>query len=507
MGSETNVKVSVIVPIYNQEKYLLACMKSVLLQNLKEIEVICVNDGSTDRSFDILSGLSWSDERIIIINQENMGVGEARNSGIREAKGEYIAFMDPDDWYYDFKALETLYNRAKENNALICGGSFTIQHEKQGEKDKFTGSEARYIFSEDRMYSYREYQYDYGFHRFIYDRKMILENRLFFPKLKRFQDPVWFVQTMHTAGSFFGVSDRIYAFRSGHKVNVFDKEKVSHIIKGITETAGFARTNGYDHLLNLERLRLIRGTAEDIYPYIRENDEDIIKLLRLFEEVSGFQNTEKDILIYIIQKREMQLEKTRERLEEQEQRTGQLRMENGSYKRLIDSQQSELEQINENLKALFKETGGVLRKREKRNVNLLPFPYVRMEQNKDGVKWKVMEDGSIEATGKAEADTQFTLTKPLVDTDFKTGHRRYRISIGASDTGRFTWYITGMICNRLDDSKCVLRDAAINGTDGFAESFEIDTSGYDYFGRLFIVVKSGRTLDHVMFKPEICLID
>ena len=108
-------KVSVIIPIYNQEKYLRECLETVLLQNLQEIEVICVNDGSTDGSFNILSELAWTDERLRIINQENKGVGEARNVGIREAKGEYLAFIDPDDKYYNFKALEILYNKAKNN--------------------------------------------------------------------------------------------------------------------------------------------------------------------------------------------------------------------------------------------------------------------------------------------------------------------------------------------------------------------------------------------------------
>ena len=129
-----NPKISVIIPIYNQEKYLYECLESVLLQNLQEIEVICVNDGSTDGSFNILSELAWTDERLHIINQENKGVGEARNVGIREAKGEYLAFIDPDDKYYNFKALENLYNKAKENNALVCGGCFTIQFEERVKK-------------------------------------------------------------------------------------------------------------------------------------------------------------------------------------------------------------------------------------------------------------------------------------------------------------------------------------------------------------------------------------
>lgn len=502
-----NIKVSVIIPIYNQEKYLRSCMESVLLQNLQEIEVICVNDGSTDSSFNILSELSWTDDRIIIINQENKGVGEARNKGIREARGEFLAFIDPDDSYYNFKALETLYNKAKENNALISGGCYTIQHEEYGEKTEFAGNEARYTFTEDRMYSYREYQYDYGFHRFIYDRKMVTENKLFFSDSKRFQDPVWFVQTMHKAGEFYGVSDKIYAYRSGHKENFFDKERVSQIVEGITEVADFAKKNEYDHLLNLERLRLIKGKAEDICPYLIEEDGDIKKRLRCFETVSGFKNTEKGILTNIIKKREKQLEARTEELEKLQNSAAELRRENDAFRRAADSQQSELEQISENTEAILKELGMRLKKREKSIGNVMPYPYVRKEQDADGIKWTVLEDGRIEANGTAEKDTQFSLTKPLTKTDFRTGNKRYRISTGAPNTSSFTWFISGKIGNKEDGSNLLLRKAAENKEDGFSESFEIDTSGYDYFGRFYIFVKKGRKLDHVIFRPEICPVD
>lgn len=507
MDSTKDIKVSVIIPIYNQEKYLWECMESVLLQNLQEIEVICVNDGSTDGSFDILSDLSWSDDRILIINQENKGVGEARNRGIREARGEFLAFIDPDDRYYNFKALETLYNKAKENNALISGGCFTIQREEYGEKTEFAGNEAGYTFTEDRMYSYREYQYDYGFHRFIYDRKMVAENRLFFTSLKRFQDSLWFVQVMHKAVTFFGVSDTIYSYKSDHKENDFDKEKVADNVKGITEVAAFAKKNEYDNLLNLERMRLIRGTAEEIYPYLSKGDKDIKELLCLFEETSGFDNTEKDILINIINNRDRHLAACIEELERMKKNTSELRIENGAFKRTIDSQQSELELINENIEALFKEVGLRLKKSDKITGNVLPYPYVHMEQDADGIKWTVLEDGRIEANGTAEKDTQFSLTKPLTKTDFKTGNKRYRITTGAPNTSSFTWFISGMICNKESGDNCLLRNAAVNDTEGFSESFEIDTSGYDYFGRLYIAVKKGRTLDHVIFRPEICQID
>lgn len=505
-------KISVIIPIYNQEKYLRECLETVLLQNLQEIEVICVNDGSTDGSFNILSELAWTDERMHIIDQENKGVGEARNVGIREAKGEYIAFIDPDDKYYDFKALEILYNKAKENDALVCGGCFTISVEgKQGEKDIFSGSEARYVFKEDRFYTYREYQYDYGFHRFIYDRKLISDNELFFPPLKRFQDPVWFVKVLHKAERFFGVADKIYSYRSGHQNRKFDKEKVAHIITGITDVAKIAKENGYEHLSELEKIRMIREYAEHIYPYICDDDVEILNLLHEFEKVTGFENIEKDIFANIIKKRDAQLASRDKELKDLRESTEKYRMENGSFKRMLDSHQEELKQIKENLDGVLKELHVQKQPFDKRSAgNVLPYPYVNTNHEKDGIKWTDLGDGRIEATGTALKDTQFNLTPPAIKTKFTTGNKRYKVSVGALNVSSFTWFISGKIVehNKGGSPKSrFMREVTINDTDGLAETFEIDTSGYDYFGMLYLKIKKGRTVDHLIFKPEIIPID
>ena len=505
-----NPKISVIIPIYNQEKYLYECLESVLLQNLQEIEVICVNDGSTDGSFNILSELAWTDERLHIINQENKGVGEARNVGIREAKGEYLAFIDPDDKYYNFKALEILYDKAKENNALVCGGCFTIQFEGKGEKDIFTGSEANYVFSEERIYTYKEYQYDYGFHSFIYNSKLILDNNLFFPALKEFRDPVWFVQVLHKAEKFFGVSEKIYSYRSGHKEKNFDKEKVCHIVKGITDVADFSVENGYDHLMNLEKLRILRGYAEDIYPYICDEDDDVIKLIKKYEKVTGFKNIERGILSNILKKRDTQIEERDGAFEKQRKVAEEYHLENGTLKHLVDSYQAELKTINENLDGVLKELGlqKISADKNEKN-NVLPYPYVNTSFEKDGIKWTDLGDGRIEVTGTAEKDTEFVLTPPAKKTEFKTLNKKYRVSVGAPNVSRFTWFISGRVVEHkgYEPKACFMRNVTINDTGGFAETFEIDTSGYDYFGKLYLKIIKGRTLDHVIFKPEICPID
>jgi glycosyltransferase involved in cell wall biosynthesis len=112
-------KISVIIPVYNSEKYLNECLQSILGQTLNEIEIICVNDGSSDKSLYILKKFADKDKRVQIINHhEHLGASAARNSALRNVSGEYIGFVDSDDWI-DSDFYEVLYGRAKEKDADI----------------------------------------------------------------------------------------------------------------------------------------------------------------------------------------------------------------------------------------------------------------------------------------------------------------------------------------------------------------------------------------------------
>ncbi|PIC63990.1 hypothetical protein CSV79_08705 [Sporosarcina sp. P13] len=116
-----NIKVSVVIPVYNLEQYIERCIKSVINQNLKEIEIIIVNDGSSDNSAKIINKYQKEDYRIIAINQENSGVSSARNRGIEIATGEYITFVDGDD-YINNTTLEEMYSIAEseKNDLVFC---------------------------------------------------------------------------------------------------------------------------------------------------------------------------------------------------------------------------------------------------------------------------------------------------------------------------------------------------------------------------------------------------
>jgi len=112
-------KVSIIIPVYNVENYLRECLDSIVNQPFKDIEIICIDDGSTDSSYEILEEYAKKEERFVLFKQENKGAGAARNKGIDIAKGEYLYFLDGDDYLLN-DSLENLYLKIYQNNADIC---------------------------------------------------------------------------------------------------------------------------------------------------------------------------------------------------------------------------------------------------------------------------------------------------------------------------------------------------------------------------------------------------
>ena len=159
-------KISVILPIFNGEKFIAQCLENLLSQTLREIEIIVINDGSTDNTGKVLQEFTTQDSRIVIVEQENQGAGMARNAGLKIAKGEFIAFMDSDDRFYAPNTLEILYTYAKAHNAKICGGAmeFAFDFGAREREKEFGG----FYFDKNGFVAYKDYQFDFGFTRFIY---------------------------------------------------------------------------------------------------------------------------------------------------------------------------------------------------------------------------------------------------------------------------------------------------------------------------------------------------
>lgn len=113
--------VSVIIPVYNAEPYLNECLDSVINQSVNDIEIICINDGSTDKSLDILQQYAENDSRIKIFSIENQGVSHARNLGLSKAEGKYVCFIDSDD-YVDLDFCKKLLSKFSDEIDIVFGG-------------------------------------------------------------------------------------------------------------------------------------------------------------------------------------------------------------------------------------------------------------------------------------------------------------------------------------------------------------------------------------------------
>lgn len=118
-----NRKISIIIPVYNAEKHINRCLESIINQTYTNLEIICINDGSQDKSLEILNEFKMIDERIVIIDKKNEGVSTARNLGIAIATGEFITFCDADDWV-EYNAYESLMKYQKEKDYDVLRGGY-----------------------------------------------------------------------------------------------------------------------------------------------------------------------------------------------------------------------------------------------------------------------------------------------------------------------------------------------------------------------------------------------
>ena len=189
------LKLSVIMPVYNVEKYLPKCLDSLTGQTLKEIEIICINDGSSDSSSEILNRYAARDNRITVINQENQGQGNARNYGINLAKGEYIAFVDSDDWLEN-NAFEILYEKAKKFDADTVEFNYNEIFECSGQIKKHNYS---IKLPENKVYNQKiTKKYLFGTISVswnkIYKRDFINEYNIRFGSGRRAQDGVFAIK-------------------------------------------------------------------------------------------------------------------------------------------------------------------------------------------------------------------------------------------------------------------------------------------------------------------------
>ena len=245
------VKVSVVVPVYNQEMYIERCLDSILAQTLRDIEVIIVDDGSTDRTSDILYEYAQRDDRIIVLHQQNMFAGAARNNGLRSAQGEYVIFWDSDDYFAE-NGLEVLYDEIKRDDADICVGEAIkmdmhtgivqseqfIHWKRVPQKKPFNINDIpQYIFNFARNYPWNR----------LYKRAFLVDKNLQFSELKQSND-VYFVMKAFVLAEKITVVDNVivyYQFRNINSLSGNALVKKESALNAHLEVKDFLIESGY----------------------------------------------------------------------------------------------------------------------------------------------------------------------------------------------------------------------------------------------------------------------
>lgn len=200
-------QVSVIIPVYNTQNYLKKCLGSVCNQTLSDIEIICVNDCSTDNSLDILTEYSKKDSRIKLIDfKENKGAAIARNIGIDAAKGEYIGFVDSDD-FIDLDFYEKLFQKAIDTRADIVKASIKMYDFETGKAWVEDWLDINDLIKKDKAY------FNNTFTTAIYNRRFVLQNTIKFPiNHNFFEDPFFAIQASFWANEIQFVSNTYYYY-------------------------------------------------------------------------------------------------------------------------------------------------------------------------------------------------------------------------------------------------------------------------------------------------------
>lgn len=243
-------KLSIIVPVYNVEKYLPKCLGSLIKQTLKDIEIICVNDGSMDNSLAILKEFASKDSRIRIIDNQHQGVAKTRNTGIEQSTGEYIGFVDSDD-YIDIDFFEKLYNSATKSNSDIAIASilkhknfFNIYNAKYTKEETAITIQDKIKLCEDKKHFFF-----YAWNK-IYHSGFIKENNIKFSEGQIYEDVMFAIKALYYSNKIISVYGTKYHYieHENSLTKYKDKtgEKEHDLIKAYSELQEFCNSKNIE---------------------------------------------------------------------------------------------------------------------------------------------------------------------------------------------------------------------------------------------------------------------
>lgn len=250
-------KISIIVPIYNVEKYLYKCLDSLINQTYKNIEIICINDGSLDNSQNILEEYKLKDSRIIVVQQENKGVSAARNLGLSLSTGSYVLFVDADDWL-ELKTCEDINNALKNNDADLINFHIVSISDNIYRKQKIRFPYKNHI----EMY---KNLLPGGFTCVAYKNEFLRCNNIKFPEGMIIAEDLIFMLNIFALKPKELFLDEYFYYCRADRENSATKDYEKTIINLISAAEYFSKTETYNGLSSKEKLYITDYWAKGLF--------------------------------------------------------------------------------------------------------------------------------------------------------------------------------------------------------------------------------------------------
>ena len=281
--------ISIIIPVYNTEKYLRECLESVINQTFKNIEIICIDDGSTDESLKILNEYQQKDSRIIVKSQKNQKISAARNNGYKIATGKYVYFLDSDDYLYRETALETIYNSLEANQADIAvwgiialeDGEFIGHHTMPKIRAYFNAPKEFNMISLCSSTTYRMFRKDF----------LDAHNITFGEQIRFAEDTIYSLECHLYNPKYVVINDTLHVYRKYHASSTANKQnRMRRLLNSIKY---FESKEVYQKQPLEVKLRIVElwlGTAEYFY---RVSDKTLsehkafTEILKFYENIYG----------------------------------------------------------------------------------------------------------------------------------------------------------------------------------------------------------------------------
>ncbi len=285
-------KVSILVPICNVEKYLAQCLDSLVNQTLREIEIICINDGSTDNSLSIINDFATKDNRIVIIDKPNSGYGDSMNRGLSIAKGEYIGIVESDD-FADVSMFEKLYKLTDNSSIDIVRSNYYRYWDTKGDAECFEAD----IHRNDKAFNLSEEQalllISPAIWSAIYRKDFLLKNDIRFLPTPgaSYQDTSFFIKTLYKAQKIVYTKDKFLHYRQDNassSVKQCSLQKAKYVHTELQECDKFLKKdqNRYEEIKSFYNTKKLKTYLWNLYRvddkkgYLELMRNDSLKILR-----------------------------------------------------------------------------------------------------------------------------------------------------------------------------------------------------------------------------------